>query len=73
MCFTSNEHSDSLSESCFKLLVQLIDTDSIDEIMNRLIIFFASENHSNIKSYKDIIICWASSHWELVSDVLFCY
>jgi len=41
--------------------------------MNRIIIWFASENHCNIEGYKDIVIGWASTHWKFVGNILLCY
>jgi len=70
MCFSSDEYSDSLSECCFKLFIKLVDADSVHEVMDRVIIWFAFENYSNIKGHKDIIISWACSYWEFVCDVL---
>lgn len=70
MCFASDENSDSLSEGSLKLLVKLVDANSIYEVMNILIIWFTSENHSNIKSNEDIVISWACSDWEFIGDVL---
>jgi len=72
MCFTSNKYSNSFSQRSFKLFVQLIDTDSVYEIVNTVVIWFASEHYSNIKGHKDIVIGGSCSYWELVCHILLC-
>jgi len=73
MGFASDENSDSLGDSGLQLLIQLVDTNSVTEVEDGVIIWFASENYSDVKSNKDVVVCWASSHWELVCDVLLGY
>lgn len=70
MGFPSDKNSHSFGQSCFQLLIKLIDANSVDKIKNGIIIGLAPEYNSNVKSNKDIIVGWASSHWELISDVL---
>ena len=72
MCLSSNKNSDSLCQCCFELLIQLIDADSVYEVMYWLVIWFAPEDNCNIEGYKDIIVSWTCSNWELVSDILLC-
>jgi len=70
MCFTSDKDSNSLSQSSFKLLIELVDTDSVHEVVDWLVIWFTSEYYCNIEGNKDIIICGAGSHRELVCHIL---
>lgn len=70
MGLSSNENSDSLGNGSLKLLIELVDTDSVDEVSNIFIVGFASENDSNIQGNKNVVIGWTSSDWEFVVDIL---
>jgi len=70
MGLASDEHSDPLGDGGLQLLIQLVDADSVTEVEDRVVIWLASENYSDVKSNKDVVVGWASSNWELVSDVL---
>jgi hypothetical protein len=41
--------------------------------MNRIFIWFASENYSNIKSNTDIVVSGAGPYWEFICNILLCY
>ena len=73
MCLSTDEYSDSLSQSSLKLLVQLIDTDSVNEVSDIIIVLFALENNCNVESDEDVIVSWASANWEFVDNVLLSY
>ena len=70
MGLASDENSNPFGDSSLQLLIQLVDADSVTEVENRVVIWFASENYSDVKSNKDVVVGWACSHRELVSDVL---
>lgn len=70
MGLSSNQNSYSLSNCSFKLLIQLINTDSVDEIKDTIFVRFTSKHNSNTKSDKNVIIGWASSHLEFIDDIL---
>lgn len=73
MSLTTNEDSYSLGKCSLKLLIQLIDTDSVNEVSNIIIILLAFENDGNVKSDEDVIIGRASANWEFVDDILLCH
>ena len=73
MSLSSNQYSNSFSQGSFQLFIQLIYTNSIYKIMNRIFIWLASENYSNIKSNEDIVIGGAGTHWEFICNILLCY
>lgn len=70
MGLSSNQNSYSLSNSSFKLLIQLINTDSVDEIEDTIFVWFTSKHNSNTKSDKNVIIGWASSYLEFIDEIL---
>jgi hypothetical protein len=72
MSFTSNQNSHSFGDSSLELFIQLIDTNSVNEVKDTLIVFswVASENNSDTKTNKNVIISWASSNLELIGDIL---
>lgn len=70
MGLSSNQNSYSLSNSSFKLLIQLINTDSVDEIEDTIFVRFTSKHNSNTKSDKNVIIGWASSYLEFIDEIL---
>lgn len=51
----SRENTDSLGDCRLNLFVQLIDTDVVDELFNRLVVLFAAEDSSNFDVDKDVI------------------
>ena len=73
MRLSTDEYSDSLSQSSLKLLVQLIDTDSVNKISNIIIVLFALKNNCDVESDKNVIIGWASANREFVDNVLLGY
>ena len=70
MGLASDEHSDPLGDGSLQLLIQLVDTDSVTEVEDTVVIWLASENYRDIQGNKDIVVSWASSNWEFVGDVL---
>jgi hypothetical protein len=70
MSLSSDEHSNSLGQGGLELLIQLIDTDSVHEVTNGLLIILALEHDGDIHGDEDIIVGWAGSNRELVDDVL---
>jgi len=72
MGLPSDEHSDSLSDSSFQLFIQLVHTDSVAEIEDRIIVGLASKNNCNIKGDKNIVVGGSSSYREFVGNILLC-
>ena len=70
MGLISDEDSDSLSDGSLKLLVKLVDTDSVDEVSNIIVGGLASKDYSNVECNEDIIVSWASVYRELEENVL---
>jgi len=70
MGLSSNQNSYSLSNSSFELFIKLINTDSVDEIKDTVLVRFAPKHNSNPKSNKNVIIGWASSNLEFIDDIL---
>jgi len=70
MSLSSDQDTDSFGNGSLKLFIKLINTNSVAEIENILFTRFASENDSDTKTNKNIIISWASSYLKWVSDVL---
>jgi hypothetical protein len=70
MSFSSDKNSYPFSYGCLELLIELINTDFVTEIKDRLIIVHTPKDDNNVQSHKDIIVSWTSYHWKLVSDVL---
>ena len=70
MGLISDEDSDSLSDGSLKLLIKLVDTDSIDEVSNIIVGGLASKDYSNVECNEDIIVSWASVYRELEENVL---
>ena len=55
------------------MLIQLIDTDSVNKVSDIIIVFFALENNCDVESDEDVIVSWASANWEFVDNVLLGY
>lgn len=70
MGLTPDKHSHSFGDGCLKLFIQLVDADSVDEIVDGLLIRFAPKYYCDGESHKDVVVCWARSHLELILDVL---
>ena len=70
MSFSSDQYSNSFSDSSFKLFIQLINTNSVNEIKDTLLIWHASEYNSDTKTNENVIISWAGSDLELIGDIL---
>jgi len=70
MSLSSDQDTDSFGNGSLELFIKLINTNSVAEIENILFTRFASENDSDTKTNKNIIISWASSYLKWVSDVL---
>ena len=70
MGLASDKHSDSLGEGSFELLVKLVDTDSVHEVSDVIISVLAPEDNGDIQGNENVVISRASSHWELVDDIL---
>ena len=73
MGLATDQNSDSLGEGGLELLVQLIDTDSVNEVSDVIIVFFALEDNSNVQGNEDIVVRWASANREFVDNVLLSY
>jgi hypothetical protein len=73
MGLTSDQNSNSFGKSSLKLLIQLVNTDLVNEVVDRCIIWFASEHNTDIEGNEYIVVCWSSSNWELVSNILLSY
>jgi hypothetical protein len=70
MRLATNEHSHSLGQCSLKLLIQLIDADSVNEVANIIIVLLALEDDGDVQGHEDVIVGWASANWELVDNVL---
>lgn len=70
MSLSSDQDSHSLGQSSLELFVQLVDADTVDEVMNALVVGLAPEDNSNVEGDEDVVVSWACAHWEFVSDVL---
>lgn len=70
MRLSADQYSDSLGKSSLKLLVELINTDSVYEVSDIFVVFLAFENNSDIEGNENVVIGWASANRELVDDVL---
>jgi hypothetical protein len=55
VCFSACQHTDSFSYSSLYLLVELINTDIVDEILNRFVITLAPENSTDLDLNEDVI------------------
>ena len=71
MRLASNQNSHSFCDSSFKLLIELIDTNSITEVENVLLFFFASEDYCDVEGNENIVIRRTGSHRESINNVLF--
>jgi len=67
---SSSEYTNTLSDSGLDLLVELIDTDIVDELLNRLVVFLATEDSANLDFDEDVIVGGAALHVKLVDHVL---
>ena len=70
MGLTSNKDSESLRKCCFQLLIQLVNTNIVCEIFDRVLVVLAPEDHTDIYFYKDVIKggAWLDHH--IVNDIL---
>ena len=73
MSLASNKDSHSLGQGSLQLLVELIDTDSVHEVADVIVVFFALEDHCDVESNKDVVVGWTGSYRELVDDILLCH
>jgi hypothetical protein len=70
MSLSSDQNSHSFSDGSLELFVKLIDTNSVNEVEDIILSFHALENNSDTKTNENVIVSWASSNLELISDVL---
>jgi hypothetical protein len=70
MGLASDQDTDPLGQSGLQLFVKLVDTDSVTEIEDGVVIWLAAEHDGDVQGHEDVVVGWTSSHWELVGDVL---
>lgn len=70
MSLSSDQDSHSLGQSCFELFVQLVYADTVDEVMDALVVWLAPEDNGDVEGDEDVVVGWAGAHWEFVGDVL---
>jgi hypothetical protein len=73
MSLSSDKNTNSFSNGSLELFIKLINTYSIAEIEDIILLWFTSENDSDTKTNENVIISWASSYLKRVSDVLLGY
>lgn len=66
----TGEHTDALSDSRLNLLVELVDTDVVNEGFNRLFVFFALENSTDLNLDKDVVVSGTGLDVHLEDNVL---
>jgi hypothetical protein len=71
--FASDEDSYSLRDGRLKLLVELVHTDFVAEILYIFVLSLALHDNGDVQADKDIVVSGASSHRELVNNVLLCH
>lgn len=73
MSLATDQNSYSFSNGGFKLLVQLVNADSVAEVENALFIWLAPECDSDVKLNKYVIVGWTCSHRETIYHILLCH
>jgi hypothetical protein len=73
MGLSSDQNSNSFGKGSLKLLIQLVNTDLVNKVVDGSIIWLASEHNADIEGNEHIVVCWSSSNWELVSNILLSY
>jgi hypothetical protein len=73
MGLSSDQNSNSFGKGSLKLLIQLVNTDLVNKVVDGFIIWLASEHNADIEGNEHIVVCWCSSNWELVSNILLSY
>ena len=73
MGLSSDQNSNSFGKSSLKLLIQLVNTDLVNEVVDGIVVWLASEDDTDIEGNEHIVVCWCGSNWELVSNILLSY
>lgn len=56
MSFGSGQHSDSLSDGGFKLLVELVHGDLVHEVLHVLLVRLDLESDTDVDFDKDVVV-----------------
>jgi hypothetical protein len=67
---STSENADSLGDGSLDLLVQLVNTDVINEGLNRFVVFLAFENRTDLDFDENVVIGGAGLHIHLEDYVL---
>jgi hypothetical protein len=70
MRLAPNEYPDPLSDSSLQLLVELVHTDSVAEVEDVIVCFFAFENYGDVEGDKNVIVRRTGSHREPINNIL---